>query len=258
MLISVQSFVGRQDRFIATETGRKLVSRSSSSPRVCIIILAMLIWSNAANAHHGVDFITVETARLPHQGAGYAMARADHIAGMEDETEFEPAVLFGVTDWMSTEVHAHFARPDGGSFEYEALAPALNFRFTPRDSRFSAGVSAEYEFQRHADEEDVFGLTLMGAYDAGSWLFGANMRLETISGSDDEWSFAAGMRRAINDRIGLGLELTGSLETSDATEVLLGFYGELTDRFTLNAGLGNGTEAGTDWSLRSAFIWQFR
>lgn len=229
-----------------------------SSFRVCIIVLVTLTWAGAAHAHHGVDFITVQTAHLPHQGAGYAMARTDYIAGTEDETEFEPAVLFGLTDWMSTEIHAHFARPDGGSFEYEAVAPALNFRLTPRNSRFSAGLSVEYEFQRHSEEEDVFGLTLMGAYDVGNWMFGANMRLETFAGSEDEWLYAAGMRRAINDRIGLGLELTGSLETSDATEALLGFYGELTDRFTLNAGLGSGTDAGTDWSLRTAFIWQFR
>lgn len=223
-----------------------------------VVILSILLYAHAASAHHGVDFITVQTARLPHQGSGYALARADHIAGVEDETEFEPAVLFGLTDWMSTEVHAHFAKVDGESFEYEAVAPALNFRFTPRHSRFSAGLSAEYELQRHADEEDVFGLTLMGAYSHANWMFGANTRLETTTGSEDEWSYAAGMRRAINDRIALGLELNGSLETSDANELMLAFYGELTERFTLNAGLGGATDEGTEWSLRTAFIWQFR
>jgi len=226
--------------------------------RQSVIILAMLLYASAASAHHGVDFITVQTAHLPHKGSGYALARADHIAGVEDETELEPAVLFGVTDWMSTEVHAHFAKHAGDSLGYEAVAPALNFRFTPRHSQFSAGLSVEYEFQRHADEEDVFGLTLMGAYSVADWMFGANTRLETTAGSDDEWSYAAGARREINDRIALGLEFNGSLETSDANELMLAFYGELTERFTLNAGLGGGTDEGTDWSLRTAFIWQFR
>lgn len=221
-------------------------------------LFASLLYAHSAAAHHGVDFLTVQTAHVPEQGNGYALGRADYIAGDVDETEFEPALLYGVSDWMSAEVHAHIARQEGESFEYESIAPALNFRLTPRHSNLSAGFSAEYEFQRHADQDDVLGLTLMSAYSVSNWMVAAHARMEKPSSASPEWKYAAGVRRSLNDRIALGLELNGSLETRNANEWLLGFYGELTEKFTVNAGLGTGPDEEADWSLRTAFIWRFR
>ena len=102
------------------------------------------------------------------------------------------------------------------------------------------------------------GLTLMGGYRVSNWMLAAHARMEKPSGADSEWEYAAGARRALNNQIAVGIEVNGSLETSDIDEWLLGFYGELSKKFTFNAGVGTGPDDKADWSLRTAFIWRFR
>ena len=212
----------------------------------------------AASAHHGLDFVSVQTAHLPEQGAGYAIGRFDYISEEVNEMEFEPALLYGATDWLTVELHAHFEKESGESAKYESLAPALHFRLTPREQQFSLGVSVEYEFARDSAEDDVLELTAIFGYEFSEWMVTANILLEEPSGSSGEWGYAAGVRHSISHDHALGLELNGSLESNGSSEALIGYYGELSNRFSVNAGIGTGIDGGPDWSVRTAFIWQFR
>jgi hypothetical protein len=120
------------------------------------------------------DFLLVQTAHLPEKGTGYAVARLDHVSEHDDELELEPAVLYGATDWMTVEVHAHYEEEAGEPSKYESFAP-----------------------------------------------------------------------------------VQGSLESDGSSEMLVGCYGELSERFTFNAGIGVGLDDGPDQSARTAFIWRF-
>ncbi len=224
---------------------------------VAYVIIATLM-PVAASAHHGLDFVSVQTARLPEQGAGYAIGRFDYISEEVNEMEFEPALLYGATDWLTVELHAHFEKESGESAKYESLAPALHFRLTPREQPFSLGVSVEYEFARESTEDDVLELTAIFGYEFSEWMVTANVLLEDTSGSSGEWGYAAGVRHAFSHDHAFGLELNGSLESNGSSEVLIGYYGELLNRFSVNAGIGAGIDGGPDWTVRTAFIWQFK
>jgi hypothetical protein len=71
-----------------------------------------------------------------------------------------------------------------------------------------------------------------------------------------EWGYAAGIRNTFGKH-GVGLEVQGSLESDGSSEMLVGCYGELSERFTFNAGIGVGLDDGPDQSARTAFIWRF-
>jgi len=224
-------------------------------------VMAAIVASSfiqVAYAHHGLDFVTVETVHLPLKGAGYAIARLDYISEEEYELEFEPSILYGATDWFAIELHAHFEKEEGESTKYESLAPAMRIRLTPREQPFSVGLSVEYEFAHDSDEDDVVGLNAIIGYEISGWMFAANLLHEKPSHSSGEWAYAAGVRHAYNDDHGFGLEFNGSLENSDSSEVLIGYYGELSNQFSINAGFGTGLGDGPDWSVRTAFIWNFR
>lgn len=225
---------------------------------LAVFALAVALLPGVARAHHGLDFLVVQTAHLPQQGAAYAIGRVDYLAEEEDEMEFEPAVLYGVADWMAFELHAHIEKPEGDSAHYESLAPALHFRLTPRGNKFSFGVSVEYEIASDSDAEDVVGLSGIFGYEAGSWLATANLQLEKPTNESGELGFAIGARRSLNPKHGIGVEVFGSLENIGPSEILFGYYGELSHRFSINAGIGTGLDDGPDWAARSAFIWRFR
>ena len=223
---------------------------------MCTLVVSLL--SGTAYAHHGLDFVSVQTVHLPQQGAGYAIGRLDYISEEEDEMEFEPALLYGATDWLTVELHAHYEKEEGESAKYESIAPAFHFRLTPREQQFSFGVSVEYEFAADSAEDDVVELTAIFGYEFSEWIVAVNVLHEKASNSPGEWGYAAGVRHSFHQNHGFGLELTGSLENNGSSEILIGYYGELSKRFSMNAGIGTGFDDGPDWSVRTAFIWQFK
>ena len=222
----------------------------------CAVVASLI--PGAVSAHHGLDFVSVQTVHLPEQGAGYTIGRIDYISEDEDEMEFEPALLYGATDWLTLELHAHFEKENGESANYESLAPALHFRLTPREQQFSFGVSVEYEFANDSAEDDVLELAAIIGYEFSDWMVTANLLLEDPSGSSGEWGYAAGVRHSFSHHYAFGLELNGSFENSNSSAVLIGYYGELSKQFSINAGIGTGVDNELDWSARTAFIWQFK
>jgi len=224
----------------------------------CAVTAFAVLAPTISHAHHGLDFLIVQTSHLPERGMGYAVSRMDYISETHDETEFEPAILYGATDWMALELHAHYEREEGESTKYESVAPAAHLRFTPRDQPFAAGMSVEYEFAHDNHEEDVVELAGVFSYETSAWNLGANLLYEKQSGSSSEWGYAAGARYNVAEQHGLGIEVLGSFESDGSSELMLGYYGTISESFSINVGLGAGIDEGPDWSARTAFIWRFK
>jgi len=215
-------------------------------------------FSSPAYAHHGIDFLLVQTAHLPEQGTVYALARVDQLSEDHDETEFEPAMLYGATNRLAVEVHAHYEKEEGEPSNYESLAPAIHFRLTPIGNAFSVGVSAEYEITHDSSEENAFELATVFGYQGGRWMAAGNVLYGKRSGESSEWGYSAGVRRTLGGKHGVGVELLDSFESFETSEVLIAYYGELSERFTLNVGIGTGLDEGPDRTARLGFIWRLK
>ena len=226
-------------------------------PAFVAVSTAFLV-SPSAQAHHGLDFLLVQTAHLPERGEAYAFARTDHFAETQAETEFEPAVLYAATDWMSLELHGHWAKHEGESTEFESIAPAAYFRLTPRGQTFAAGLAIEYEFAQSDDHEDAVELASLFGYEASDWIVAANLIYAKEQHASGEWAYAAGFRYNLNARHALGIEAAGSLESGGSSEAMVGYYGTFSEAFTWNVGIGTGIDDGPDWTARTALIWRFR
>ena len=179
------------------------------------------VFSTPARAHHGRDFILVQTAHLPEKGTGYVIARLAHLDEEEDEVELEPAILYGLADWVAVDVHAHYSKHGDESFGYEALAPEAVFRLTPRNQALAAGVSVEYEIAHESAEDDVVGVSGIVGWEKDGWITAGNLLYEKPSHASGEWGYALGARRALAPGHALGLELAGSLESGGSAEALV-------------------------------------
>lgn len=222
-------------------------------------LVGQLLFPATAMAHHGKDFLLATTAHLPKAGETFVISRQDYIDEAEgSEWELEPSLLFGVTDWFTFELHSHIEKENGSSFVYEATAPELSFRFTPRDSAFSLGASIEYEFARKSEGDDEIAASLISGYEKDGRIFAFDITYERETGSsEDEWGYAAGARFEIAAGSSLGLEVSGSFEEDKTGEVLLGYYADFNDSLSLNIGVGTGFNEGADVTARTAIIWQF-
>ena len=222
------------------------------------VALAVLVHPLPAYAHHGKGFLLVESDEMPHERELFFCSSHDliHSEG-ENELELTPALLYGVSERLAIETHAHFVKVPEESLRYEAIAPAVRFALTSpfSDAPLKLGVAAEYEIAR-GDAPDQFESRLIAAYRTSDVNFTANLIAGKARGEGQqwEWGYAAGFRPYPERRLGVGIEALGTLNGPSSHELLGGVY-FTGNRVTLKAGVGKGFgEAGPDWTIRTGLV----
>jgi hypothetical protein len=221
-----------------------------------LLALGALLAGLPASAHHGQDFLVVESYEIPHPREGYGLASGAYGRDRdEEELELEPGVLFGLLPRMAGEIHAHFVQENGGSLEYEAVAPSLRVQLTDPHSSLpiQVGVSAEYEIGA-TRVADAFEARLILERSVDKIKVTAN-GIAHHSDSEAEYGYAAGVRYDIGEHLGLGFEAQGS---SDIHQGLAGLYFEVTEQFTFK--LGGGTrlgDEGPDATAHAGLVYRF-
>jgi hypothetical protein len=71
-------------------------------------------------------------------------------------------------------------------------------------------------------------------------------------------SYAAGLRKALTPKHDVGLETRGTFEKHGYSELLIGYYGEWSQRRSFNAGIGTRVDEGPDHAAHMTFIWRFK
>lgn len=234
-------------------------------PRRCVrrlllaAALGFLCVPASSYAHHGRDFLLLQTADLPHGGQIYFVSRQDYVSEEEDEVEWEPTFLVGILDRLTFEAHGHVAREGDEPFTVESISPALHLRLSRHDAPWKIGVFAEYEISQVDDHDDRAEGRLSAVRNFAKGRFAANLVAEEEQADDAsvEWGYVLGFRRAATGVLDWGLELEGSFEDGRGQELLLGLYHETSHRFTFNVGVGTGLgDNETDLSVRTALIWR--
>ena len=226
------------------------------SVSVWILLLSV---SNIAFAHHGRDFLLVQSAHIPESGDAYVIARQDYLdRGDGRETELEPGAVAGVTDWLTMELHGHAAKEEGEPMRYESTGAVAYVRWTPREARWSIGTSVEYVDAADNELHDEVAAAMLTTYEASDWIFAMNLDAthERDSSEDDSWGIRGAVRRSFKRSVAFGVEFVGSFDHREDREVMFGAYLHPMHPLTINLGVGTGFDGGPDYTLRSALIWQ--
>lgn len=239
--------------------------RNACSIEIAVAALAVttfLAFANPAHGHHGRDFLLTQTAELPHAGQLFLLSRQDGVdEGDEEEIEFEPTLLYGVTNRFALEVHSHVAREGSESFEYESTSPALHVGLTSHDASWGLAASAEYEISSLGDHEDRAEARLIASRNFGSSLLAFNViaEEEQEAEADVEWGWVVGYRRTASAAWSWGLEASGGFESDTEREGLVGLFFEPNDRWTLLLGAGTALgDDGPDVSIRTSLVWRVK
>ena len=216
-----------------------------------------------ASAHHGQDFLLVESPQVPHPGDAYLLANsALALDDAEERAGFEPALLVGVTPRIAFELHAHAEKLAGESWRYEATAPAIHVLLSDpaRHDGLRVGLSAEYEIARAADEADNLQFRLGIERASGAMKWAGNLVYDREQGGDHTVGAALGWRRQLGERFALGVEAQGAFDHGEGRELLGGLYWEHEQRWTLKFGLGvvQDDGGGYDWLARLGLVLRLR
>lgn len=97
--------------------------------RITLILVVLVFVAAPLLAHHGKDFLLVESYELPHTKALYAVSAEEAIFGRGTVTfRDEPSLLLGLTGRVAAEVHVHIEKEPGRSARLAAIAPAVHAR----------------------------------------------------------------------------------------------------------------------------------
>jgi hypothetical protein len=234
-----------------------------SFPRfLCGLALALL--PSLALAHHGQDFLLVESPAIPHPGQLYLLANAG--LSLDDDADeragFEPALLFGVSPRVAFELHAHTEKPVGESWRYEATAPAVHVLLTDphRHDGLKVGLSAEYEIAAHADDADNAEVRLALENGRGGDKWAANLVASREQSGDSDLGAALGFRHQLRDSFALGVEGQGSFRHAEGGELLFAGYYERAQAFAIKFGIGGEREGTGDYApmLRLGLVLRLR
>lgn len=215
------------------------------------------VGARPAAAHHGKDFLVVESCELPHPGQAFLIADVSHFRESDGSaSEFSPAILVSAGSRFAFEMHVHLAKDGAGSWTYDATAPAIHVALTPpsAESAWKTGLSAEYEIAAHATDSDRFeGRVVIMRQGARSDLtFNLVGARQNVEGRDTTFGYAVGFRPDRERRVGWGVEAEGTFGRAEAHEVIAGVYSELSERWTLKFGVGAGLGPGSP-SLTARF-----
>jgi hypothetical protein len=172
--------------------------------RLFSVVGLLLLGSATAMAHHGKDFLIVESFELPHPHDLYFVS-SELFTHREDGTfvSTEPSLLAGLTHRVAGEVHVHIEKQPGDSLRYQAIAPAVHIQLTPEDSKaaWKFAAAAEYEIARHTDENN-FAARLIAARDVGEGMLVVNIGGEHSRAFGTQAAYAVGFRPTLDIRIG--------------------------------------------------------
>jgi hypothetical protein len=213
---------------------------------VSFCFLGLVLAPSLARAHHGQDFLLLESPSVPHPGDAYLIANAQAAldGDAEEQAGFEPALLVGTTPRLAFELHAHTEKAAGNDWAYEATAPAVHVLLTDpeRHAGLKVGLSAEYEIAAEAHAPDHLEMRLSAETGSERVKWAGNLIVGREQGGDSDVGAALGFRRQLRPGFALGAEGQGSFQRAAGAQVLAGAYFEHAQSWALKLGLGGERE----------------
>lgn len=246
----------------------------------------------SAEAHHGMDFLTVQSYEIPGPLGAYLFTDFEwERTDGDDAYGLEPGLLIGLAPRTALEVQTRFGQEVGGDWRYQSVTPSLLLQLTPPDSKcpFRVALSAGYELADEEDEAeghheegghhehgghheepehshggghqhgaDGFEGRLIMEYENGSWLLGSNLTVDTDEDDSAVWGYALGARYRVCQGFATGVEAQGEFESGGTHELVAGFYFEPVHAAVIKIGAGFGlTDESPDFALHAGVVWKF-
>jgi hypothetical protein len=214
--------------------------------RLCIL-MAFAVAPSVAFAHHGQDFLLLESPTVPHPGSIYLIANS-HVAlerDAEERAAIEPALIFGISPRFAFELHAHEEKLAGEPWTYEATAPAIHVLFTDPDRHdgLKIGLSAEYEIAAEHGAADNTELRLSFEKGSEQDKWAGNLIASREQGGETDFGAALGFRHEIHEGFALGVEGQSSFQRAEDAQLVAGAYFENEQSWTIKLGIGGQRES---------------
>jgi hypothetical protein len=212
---------------------------------MCSLQLALVV---NLYAHHGKNYLVTGGFETPNAGSWHALFDSDfrNRFGMQSY-EIEPGILYGVTDRLEVELHAHNVIVDG-AFHTEAIAvesrlglfghsPGSDQENEERQGRIGMALLLEFE-KGLSDQPDAYEARAILGAERGNYQLAGNLIWQHAFDEErsHEIRYALGVKRTLSASLGIGVELDGGFDKLSAARFTPGVFISAGEQLDLKLG----------------------
>ncbi|MBV9867292.1 MAG: hypothetical protein JO316_18200 [Abitibacteriaceae bacterium] len=193
--------------------------------------LTLMLAAGPALAHHGKDFLLLETDDMPEPGTVYLLGSVDTNLDPDGtrSTEITPGLLFGNNKW-AFEPHFHLDSTKDEKLHYDATAMEVRYRIgNIGRSEWRAAVSGEVEVPRASDahSDGLARLDFVRTYPNALVAINLLVGREFSHEARNDYSMGLGVLTPISNTARVGVEVLSRFPVRDGLEIVPGYYTQL-------------------------------
>lgn len=202
---------------------------------------------------HSDRSLTLDTGRFI-RTCGFAMLISILHAGLANaqsiETEWRTETRFYLSG-----MSYYWAKEDASAF-YDTLAATGELRFRSDARPWYASLFADVRYSTDQDYSDNLNIGGYVKYGHSRWDATASAFVSMSPQTDDTWFYSGRLRYRLAEDHKIGIEAFGTLKDVKSPQLMLGYYGNLSDKLSITLAAGRGTGNGPDLSARLELVWR--
>ena len=151
---------------------------------------------------------------------------------------------------------ANYQQINGTSARYDYLATTAELQFTSDAKPWYVSLFADYRFSTVSEFTDEVNLGGLFEYSRYEWDATTYLFVNQSPRTSDTWHYAGRLRYRVAENHKIGIEAMGTLKYPDSPQMMLGYYGDISDSLSLNVAAGPVAGKGGDFSARLELIWE--
>jgi len=241
------------------------------------VFVVLLLFAPAADAHHALEFIVLESYSTAPGGNGIFHLSCDYFVHRYRDNdaynyEITPGISYGITSRLMFDVHTHVSKFGGVNSApfIEAVAGNVQARITEKgDLPFDIGASLAYEYPTPTSKDLIQGtdpvtFTLIISRDFGAHsnvVANFSYAREISLGSAQEFTYGLAIKTPLSpDPHGAagGIEFIGDFSKNPYLIILPGVYLPVVEGFVFKTGIGFSVNDRADkLSVHFALVYRF-
>ncbi len=149
----------------------------------------------------------------------------------------------------------YWAKDDASAF-YDTLAATGELRVKSDARPWYAGLFADYRHSTDRDYSDNLNIGGYIKYGQYRWDATAYAFVNKSPQSDDTWIYAGRLRYRVAEDHKIGIEAFSSFKNAKSPQLMLAYYGDISDNLSITVAAGRGAGNGPDLSARLELVWR--
>ncbi len=153
---------------------------------------------------------------------------------------------------------ANYQKNGGSSASIDNLSTTAELIFLSDARPWYVSLFANYKFSTDSRYLDNFSLGALLKYEWNKWDATTYVFVNQSSETPDTWLYAGRVRYRVAEDHKFGVEAMAPFKDPGSLELMLVYYGEISDSLSLNVAAGPGIGEVPDFNARLELSWQIR